>query len=584
MLNRTSSPADRELAAASNGCGYGVGYRGTDGTDLLFSDRVGDRLWARAGNDVVIGNRRNQWIDLGDGNDFGSGGDGNDVIFGGRGIDFIAGGGGRDRIFGGEGNDFLSGGLGRDTVSGGAGDDILLGSSSSRLFGLTAKNQLVSFDPQVPGYAQTIAVTGVDGTLVSIDLRPADGKLYGVSDTQKIYTLAVTPGQTQTTVSATLVSTITPNLLDRGAIAIDFNPVPDRLRVVSSADQNLRINVDTGAIADGDPATAGIQLDTPLAFASTDPNVGKNPNLRGIAYTNSVTPSPNPAGKTTLYGIDPDLDILVRQGGLNFPDNPPSPNSGQLFTLGQVRDFSGAAIDFGQNLGFDIVTAGPINFGYVVTDSSQYPGQGSQLYAVNLDLNLAARFGAVRDQAGKAVTLIDLAAVSIPDFSRNTLRGGDGHDFIQGDAGVDIANGGTGNDTFKSSAGNDVYTGGAGSDIYLFDTGRAFVSDAGGNPNGLGLTTIQDFRPGEDKIVLDKTTFTTLVTNPGVGLSAGVDFAIADTDEAARSGIATIAYSRSSGTLYYSTTGIASRPQVVVPFATLANAPDLQITDLQVVA
>lgn len=557
---------------------------GTSGNDILSSAVIGDRIWARAGNDVVLGSDGNQWIDAGDGTDFVSGGNGSDSIWGGRGDDFLGGGSGADYLLGGTGNDVIVGGLGYDWIRGGEGDDILLGGGSNRLLGLTHNNMLVSFDPLAANQATAIPIDGLDGHLLGIDVRPADGRLYGITDTNKIYVIDVNPNDIQTITPnravATLVSTISSGVLNTTRLDIDFNPVPDRLRIVGENDQNLRINVDTGALADFDPNTPGIQPDGTLAFAATDPNAGRNPNLGGIGYTNSFSPSPDSTRQTTLFGLDVDLDALVRQGGANSA--PPSPNSGQLFTVTQFRDVNGQVIDFGQNTGFDVATAGPVNFGYAVTDSHQSPN--SQLYVLNLDLGAAVNLGFVTDRSGNAFQLIDIASFNIADFSSNLLDGGTGNDVLVGGANADVLRGGAGNDVFQSSAGNDTIVGGSGMDTIIFNTGQPLVADSSivANPDGLGITTIQDFQSGIDKLVLDKTTFATLLSNPGSGLSQSVDFAIADTDESASSGIATIAYSRASGNLYYSATGIGSRPQTVVQFAHLANRPNLQASDFQI--
>jgi hypothetical protein len=114
-----------------------------------------------------------------------------------------------------------------------------------------------------------------------------------------------------------------PCLLDGNSFGFDFNPTVDRIRVVSNAGQNLRLNPDTGQIVDSDPNTPGVQSDSDLAYATGDSNQGQSPNVVGSAYTNNVAG----ATTTTLYGIDSALDILVTQ-------NPP--NNGTLNTVGAL--------------------------------------------------------------------------------------------------------------------------------------------------------------------------------------------------------------------------------------------------------
>ncbi len=91
---------------------------------------------------------------------------------------------------------------------------------------LTDANILVSFDPNSPASTQRTQVTGVDGTLLGIDVRPANGLIYGLSTTNNLYTIDADSG------AATLVSTLS-QPFEAGAISgFDFNPVADRLRLV----------------------------------------------------------------------------------------------------------------------------------------------------------------------------------------------------------------------------------------------------------------------------------------------------------------------------------------------------------------
>ncbi len=72
--------------------------------------------------------------------------------------------------------------------------------ASIQLFGLTDNNALVDFNSNNPNRSRMIGVTGITGTLLGIDFRPANGLLYGLTDTNNIYTIDTTTG------AATLVS------------------------------------------------------------------------------------------------------------------------------------------------------------------------------------------------------------------------------------------------------------------------------------------------------------------------------------------------------------------------------------------
>ena len=231
-----------------------------------------------------------------------------------------------------------------------------------RFIGLTSKNTLVNIAPS--GYAQVISVKGIDGNLQGIDFRPANGLLYGVTDTDNVYTINYTTGQ------ATFVSKLSSSFNGGFQSGFDFNPVPNLLRIVGSNDQNFRTNVDTGAVT----------VDQPLAYASDDINAGVDPNISSAAYTNSV------AGATTtqLFGIDYDLDALVLQ-------NPP--NNGVLRTIGKL------GVNFAPTSGFDIFTDAQGN-------NSAYALSGSVLYSINLSTGAATAIANVPEGSfiGLAVT------------------------------------------------------------------------------------------------------------------------------------------------------------------------------------
>ncbi|MGG6240230.1 DUF4394 domain-containing protein [Nodosilinea sp. AN01ver1] len=58
-----------------------------------------------------------------------------------------------------------------------------------RLIALTDNNSLISIDPQDLSLVTSTPVTGIDGTLVGIDARPANGLIYGLTTANQLYTL-----------------------------------------------------------------------------------------------------------------------------------------------------------------------------------------------------------------------------------------------------------------------------------------------------------------------------------------------------------------------------------------------------------
>ena len=238
---------------------------------------------------------------------------------------------------------------------------------------LTASNRLVSFNRDAPGTVRTsVAVTGLQAgdNLVGIDYRPADGLLYGVGSSGRIYTLNPETGV------ATLKSTLSADPADTSApytalagtgFGVDFNPAADRLRVVGNTGQSLRINVDTGA-------------------TTTDGNInGGAPNsaITGSAYTNAFAGT----SSTTLYALDSATDTLYLQ-------NPP--NDGTLATPVPL------GVDAGSVNGFDI--DGRTNLGYAVLTV----GGARTLYTINLaattnTASAAGTLGLTEDVRGLAL-------------------------------------------------------------------------------------------------------------------------------------------------------------------------------------
>ena len=207
------------------------------------------------------------------------------------------------------------------------------------VFALTSANRLLSFDRGAPGTVRSsVAVTGLQSgeRLLGIDVRPADGKLYGVGSSGRLYTIDAASG------AATLKSTLVADAADTTApftalagteFGVDFNPVADRLRIVGNTGQSLRINVDTGATTTDGSINGG----------------ASNTAISASAYTNSFAGT----ASTTLYGIDSANATLYVQ-------NPP--NNGTLampVPLGVAPDaVNGFDIDARTNAGYLVATVG----------------------------------------------------------------------------------------------------------------------------------------------------------------------------------------------------------------------------------
>lgn len=229
-------------------------------------------------------------------------------------------------------------------------------SAADTLYGVSADNDIVTINSSAPGNVErSVPIRGIAGgeSIQAIDVRPATDQLYAVGSTSRLYTLNPVTGVaraigTNNPFSPALAGTST---------GLDFNPVVDRARLVTDADQNLRLNPDTGDAA----AVDGI-----LKYRAGDPAGAANPSVGASAYTNSIPG----AATTVLYGIDSARDTLVVQD---------PPNDGTLRTVGAL------GIDTAEPTAFDITPAG---VGYAAV---QRTGQsGTELFTVNLQTGKAA--------------------------------------------------------------------------------------------------------------------------------------------------------------------------------------------------
>ncbi len=232
------------------------------------------------------------------------------------------------------------------------------GAQAVTLVGLTSAGQLTSFDTADIAGASTTAITGLASgdRLVGIDLRPSDGKLYGVSLSNKLYTVDQMSG------AATQVATLSSAVINPGlGYGIDFNPVADfsgatSLRLVSSAGSNFAINAGTGVV--GNAAS----------------NIGNG--YTAVAYSNSV-PLPTMAPPSTaLYYINSSTDMLmVAPGAFNAP------------TIAAV---GALGVDVLKANGFDI---GADGMGYAALNLDDGTSLATGIFGINLATGAATMLG-----------------------------------------------------------------------------------------------------------------------------------------------------------------------------------------------
>ncbi|MCR5868267.1 MAG: DUF4394 domain-containing protein [Aquincola tertiaricarbonis] len=252
------------------------------------------------------------------------------------------------------------------------------------VIGLTTTNALVTFDSATPTAGSSLMnITGLQAAnerILSIDLRPTTGMLYGISSASNVYSLSMSG-------AASFVGTLSAPL-NGSAVGLDFNPAADlsgaaSLRVVSSSGQNYAFNVNTGATTVATPISAG---------------------LSSVAYSNNDTDA---STATSLYYVDTASDTLkVATTAFNNPT---------ITTVGSLgMDVNGVS-------GFDI---GAGNMAYAAFTDADTGKSG--LYSINLSTGASTMVGAFGIGGNTAIAppLLGLAVSPVPEPSTYALMFG----------------------------------------------------------------------------------------------------------------------------------------------------------------
>jgi trimeric autotransporter adhesin len=261
------------------------------------------------------------------------------------------------------------------------------------LVAVTESNRLISFTASAPQKLCTppAQITGLQpgDQILGIDVRPMDGQLYAAGSSGQLYVISTTPGagfatatrgpMLQTASGSTQFASFTGS-----GFGFDFNPRVDKLRVVSNTGQNLRIDVDAGAV------TTDNKL-SPQSAGST-----------AAAYTNSFVG----AASTQLYVIDINGRQLAIQGQRSG-----DPNQGDLKPVGSL----GISAELQSATGFDI--NGRTNAAFAALNLVTGSGS-SELFNINLATGVATRVNAI----GGGERVRGLAFAEFPESLRSAQR------------------------------------------------------------------------------------------------------------------------------------------------------------------
>lgn len=191
-------------------------------------------------------------------------------------------------------------------------------------YAVSSTNQLLKFNAnavETPMSAMPINGLQSGENILGIDFRPATGELYSVTSASRLYIINTSTGSARIVGSAAFTPAVAGN-----SVGFDFNPTVDRIRLVTSTGQNLRLNPENGVVAATDGSINGVT----------------NASVSAVAYSGNTSGS----GATVLYDIDVTTQKLYRQ-------NPP--NNGTLVEIGTL----GIGTISGQN-SFDISPSGSV--------------------------------------------------------------------------------------------------------------------------------------------------------------------------------------------------------------------------------
>lgn len=242
-------------------------------------------------------------------------------------------------------------------------------------------------NPDQPNAAIPIVGLDIGETLVGIDVRPQNGKLYGLTSNGsggvRLYVISPQTGvATALTAAPVQFTDSNGNAVPiRGTnFGIDFNPTVDRLRIVTDAGENFRLNPNTGTLIDGNNGgadTPGINPDGAVSGSAT--------TVDATAYTNNT---PN-ATATTQYTLDASTNSLLIQ-------NPP--NNG-VQTERRTITLNGNPLDFTAVNGFDIPAGVNVSASNTVAAGRGFAaltvGGSTGLYAIELSTGTATLIGPI---------------------------------------------------------------------------------------------------------------------------------------------------------------------------------------------
>ena len=351
-------------------------------------------------------------------------------------------------------------------------------------YGITASGKLSEFNAMAAETAiSTVSLSGLQSgeTILSIDFRPATGELYGLGSSSRLYIINISTGNTRVVGAAAFTPA-----LDGTVAGFDFNPTVDRIRVVTTTGQNLRLNPETGAVA----------------FTDGSINAVSGAAVSAVAYANNKAG----AASTTLFDIDVTSQKLYKQ----LP-----PNNGTLLLVGNL-----GLAPTGEG-GFDISPDGAVAL------ASLYVAGKSSLFQIDTTSGAAVKLGdfAGMDAVNGIAIPTNAVAYATDDMNNLLIFNPTNTDapvtkVIAGLAAGDNIEG----IDFRPLNGQ-IYALGRAGNLYTINAASGAATMVGTGPfaflagNGFGF----DFNPTVDRIRVVSTAKQNFRVNPITGVLAATD-------------------------------------------------------------
>jgi hypothetical protein len=234
------------------------------------------------------------------------------------------------------------------------------------IFAADSRNHLVAFAESRPGQAlYSAAISGMASgeSIVGLDFRPSNGKLYGMSSHGRLYVFDQR-GPSGTAVSATAIA----ELGHRAWLGFEFIPNSDRIRVHGENGLNLRLHPDFGVV---------VAVDAALRYVSGDIASSGGAVIVATAYTNGEYNGGSAPSSSVLFALDAANDALVTMT---------APNDGQVRTVGRL------GVDFTAHSSLDIAGSSQWALASLTTAAN---ADASTLYRVDLGSGRAQAIGRI---------------------------------------------------------------------------------------------------------------------------------------------------------------------------------------------